>query len=59
MKKKESNKTNKKINVPTKVLVILLIVALGLGILAIVRDANNVNSAYSMVRKLYTLIFPN
>ena len=37
MKKKESNKTNKKINVPTKVLVILLLVALGLGILAIVR----------------------
>lgn len=55
--RKEKTNQKKKINIPPAVLVLLLIAAIAIGVFFIIREGRNVNSAYSIIRNLYTLLF--
>lgn len=54
---KKTNTKKRNINIPTSVLVILVIVALVLGALLIFRDAGLINSAFQSVKELYGKLF--
>lgn len=56
-RKKQTKEPKKNINVPAVVLLILFLLAMGLGIFFIIKDAGIVNTAYTKLRTDYTNIY--
>ena len=57
MKVKNSNKKERKINIPTSLLIILVIAAICIGGYLIFRDAGLINKAFTNIKSLYNLLF--